>query len=480
MRRFVATLLWVAVLAGVPAWLAARPPHTDPGAGLVERRPDGSIALFDGRVIPPLPKLLDVRQQFERRLVWLEQKHAALLPMMRKHGVGMWIVINEEFHDDPATEYVAPDLVYVSRRDIHVFVDGGSQGLQRFSSYWRPTASYRRFFQPLPSSHTDRGFEATAAGLRRVFETYGPKTIALNMGGRRGQDNGLTHDGYDFIRRSLPPEASKRFISAAPLIEDYFDTRLPDELEYYRAAVLATDVLAQRALSNEVITPGVTTAADIKWFYHQQIASLGVGAAPWFEVHIAVQRFEPSTGKMIPYVHPSPDDLVIQRGDVIHLDCGFNYLGFATDWQKVAYVLRDGETDVTAGMKQALKNGNTTQDAIRLTARPGMTGREATLAAVKRLQGVDFVPSLYSHPIGYQGHGVGPSINARDLVMVEEPDWDSVLRPGSYRSIELSATSTVPEWNGQKLTIPFEDDAYLTADGYEWFRPPQTRWYLIR
>jgi hypothetical protein len=118
MARFVAAMLGVAVLAGLPAWLAARPHHTDAGASLVEQRPDGSIALFDGRVIPPMPKLLDVRQQFERRLEWLEQKHAALLPMMRKHGVGMWVVVNEEFHDDPATEYIAPDLVYVSRRDI--------------------------------------------------------------------------------------------------------------------------------------------------------------------------------------------------------------------------------------------------------------------------------------------------------------------------------------------------------------------------
>jgi hypothetical protein len=44
----------------------------------------------------------------------------------------------------------------------------------------------------------------------------------------------------------------------------------------------------------------------------------------------------------------------------------------------------------------------------------------------------------------------------------------------------LSATSAIPEWNSQKLIIPLEDDAYLTATGYEWFRPPQTGWYLIR
>src|SRR5947209_7702069 len=94
----------------------------------VTRNADGSMAVFDGRVIPPLPKLLGVRQQYELRLTWLEQKHAVLLPMMRKHGIAMWIVTNEEFHADPVTGYIAPDLEYTQRFDVHVFVDAGDAG----------------------------------------------------------------------------------------------------------------------------------------------------------------------------------------------------------------------------------------------------------------------------------------------------------------------------------------------------------------
>jgi Xaa-Pro aminopeptidase len=441
---------------------------------------NGGKRLFDGRVIPAMPKLLGVREQYELRVKWLERKHAALLPMMRRHGIGMWVVVNEEFHNDPVTEYVVPPLVYVSRRDVITLVDGGAEGLKVFSNYWRPTADYARFVQPFPVPADARGQQDTREGLRKIFDQYKPKTIGLALGGRRGQDSGLTRDSYQFLLEALGPDAESRVVPAAPLVEEYFDTRLPEELELYRAAVLATDILAQRALSTEVITPGKTRAADIKWFYNDQIARLGVGAEPWFEIHVAVQRFDPAKGDVIPYVHPAPDDLVFQRGDVIHLDCGFNYLGFATDWQKVAYILREGETDVTPGMKQALKNGNITQDAIRTASRPGMTGHEATVAAMQQLKGVSFLPSLYSHPIGYQGHGLGPSINARNGVLGEKPERDSILRLGSYRSIELSATTEVPEWNGKKLLIPFEDDAYLTEKGYEWFRPPQTSWYLIR
>ena len=54
------------------------------------------------------------------------------------------------------------------------------------------------------------------------------------------------------------------------------------------------------------------------------------------------------------------------------------------------------------------------------------------------------------------------------------------LSPASYRSIEFSATTAIPEYAGGPVTIPMEDDGYLTTHGYEYFRPYQTDWYLIR
>jgi len=450
-------------------------------AGGVESPPaDGSIHLFDGRVIPPLPELLGVREQYELRVQWLEKRHGLLLGMMRQHGVGAWIIVNHEFNDDPATEHVAPDLVYVGRRELHVFVDAGEAGLLRFSSFGRPNADHARLFQPLPPVESEAGGGDVGTRLKGIIDRYRPATIALNMGGERGHNSALTHDAYQFLVAALGPETEHRLMSSRELIEEYFDTRLDEELEHYRQLVFATDVLAQQALSNVVITPGITTAADLKWWFSQQIADLGVGGEPWFEIHTAVQRFDPETGATIPYAHPAPDDLVYQQGDVIHLDTGFDYLGFASDWQKVAYILRDGEDDVPEGLKVALRNAGIAQQAMLAGPRPGMSGRQATIATMAILEGVDFLPSLYSHAIGHHGHALGPGINARNMVLGAPPARDSVLRPGSYRSIELSATTTIPEWNNETLTIPFEDDAYLTDQGYVLFRPPQTSWYLIR
>lgn len=440
----------------------------------------GAIELFDGRVIPAMPELLPMREQYDVRLSWLEQKHEILLDLMRERDIEMWIVISEEFHADPVMQYVAPPLRYTRRRDVLVFVDDGSERIAAYSDYWRPTADYARFIQPFPSARNARGIQDTAAGLRALWDEHAPKRVALNMGGGRGHDSGLTHDSYTFLVETLGADAAARFVSAEDLIEAYFDTRLPDELEYYRDLVLATDVIAQRALSNVVIEPGVTRASEIKWFFEETIAELGVGGVPWFEIHVAVQRFDEASGSMIPYVHPAPDDLVFQRGDIIHLDCGFDYLGFASDWQKVAYILREGESEVPAGLARALANANVVHEAFAAAPRPGMTGWEATLAIAERLEGFDFLPSLYSHPIGYHGHALGPNINARDMDLSSPPSDDSVLRDGAYRSIEFSATTSIPEYGGGEVRIPMEDDAVLTANGYEYFRPYQREWYVIR
>lgn len=447
---------------------------------LVTRHADGSIELFDGRVIPPMPELLGIREQYDLRMRWLEQKHRDLLPMMRRHGIDMWIVTNEEFHFDPVTEYIAPERYYTDNFLVHVFIDAGGDELERFTSYRRQNADHKRFFQALPPAPDVSGGGDIAARLSALYQRYRPERIGLNMDGPRGHTRGITHYAYEFLSDALGREATRRFVPATELIEDYFDTRLPEELEYYRDQVLATDILAQRALSNEVITPGVTRAVDVKTWFNQQVASLGVGAEPWFEMTIATQRFDRETGRALPYAHPSPDSSIIRRGDVIRIDCGFDYLGFATDWQKVAYILLEDEDDVPEGFKLALRNANMVQEAMRSAPRPGMTGYEAAAATMELLQDVDFLPSLYSHSLGYHGHALGPSINARNGVLGDPPQQASRLRLGSYRAIELSAKTAIPEWNGDSLLVPMEDDAYLTEDGFEWIRPIQKEWYLIR
>ena len=93
------------------------------------------------------PRLLPPSAQLEVREGWLETRHGLLLDMMRRHDIDMWIVVNEEFHDDPLTEFVAPPEVYVGNRDVFVFVDAGDAGLRKVAISGYASEHLRRFFE---------------------------------------------------------------------------------------------------------------------------------------------------------------------------------------------------------------------------------------------------------------------------------------------------------------------------------------------
>ncbi len=422
--------------------------------------------------IESLPKLLPVREQQAVRESWLKKRlETMLLPMMRQQKIEMWIVTNEEFHADPVTPYIAPPLPYQGRRDFFIFADRGGDKLDRLALVRYPEEALKRHFEILNPPGRD-----IAATLRRLVTERNPKTIALNMGGARGATTGLTQDAHKFLSETLGPDYASRFVPASQLIVEYMDTRLPEELEHYRTAVKFTEVLTQRAFSNEVITPGKTTVGDVRWWFLQQVNNAGLEV--WFQPDLRLQRQNQETGKTQQFLSVAEESAVIQRGDVIHIDCGVNYLGLSTDWQKMGYVLREGEKDVPEGLKLAMANTNRLQDALFTHIKPGAKGFEvydATMADMKKL-GIEAM--IYSHSVGNQGHALGASIDFRRPTTggsVEPP-----FREGSYTSIELNTTTPIKEWGGQKVTIMMEDDAYLTKDGMKWFRPRQTAFYLIR
>jgi Xaa-Pro aminopeptidase len=422
--------------------------------------------------VEPVPKLLTVREQQAVRESWLKKRlDTILLPMMRQQNISMWIVVNEEFHADPVTAYVAPPLPYAGRRDFFIFADRGGEKLERLALVRYSEEHLKYFFEVLNPPGKE-----IAATLRRIVEERKPKTIALNMGGTRGATNGLTHDAYKFLTETLGSDYASRFVPAAPLIIEYMDTRLPEELETYRTAVALTDVLTRRAFSNEVIKPGKTTVGDVRWWFLQQVNDRGLDV--WFQPDLRIQRQHQETGKTQQFLSIAEESMVIQRGDVIHIDCGLNYMGLSTDWQKMGYVLREGEKDVPEGLKNALANTNRLQDALFTHIRPGAKGFEVYDATMEDMKTVGIEAMIYSHSVGNQGHALGASIDFR------RPSTGTELEPpfreGSYTSIELNTSTPVPEWDGQKVTIMMEDDAYLTKEGMKWFRPRQTAFYLIR
>ena len=419
--------------------------------------------------IPAMPKLLSQREQMNVREAWLKKRLDTLvLPMMRKHGIAMWIVVNEEFNSDPATAYIMPPMPMVGSRDFFIFVDAGEK-LEKIAVVRYAEERLKNHYEMKTVSR-----DKLADTLRETIAKYNPKNIALNINGSRGQQNGLSHGSYKFLVDTLGAETEKKFVSAANFLIDFFDTRLPEELEHYRTAVLLTDVLTRRAFSNEVITPGKTTVGDVRWWFLQQVNNLGLTV--WFQPDLRVQRQAKTATTNQQFLSVADESVVLEPGDLIHIDCGLDYMGLSTDWQKHAYILKDGESDAPDGLKKALKNTNHLQDAIFAKARAGMTGAEVYEAAMAEMKRQNIEAMIYSHPIGAHGHGLGASIDFRKAIGGAEERF----RLNSFTSIELNTSTAVPEWKNQKVTMMAEDDAVMTVNGFQFIRPRQTELYLIK
>lgn len=419
------------------------------------------------------PPLLPWSKQIAIREGWVQERHAALLPMLRRHGISMWIVATEEFHDDPLVQHVAPPRPYVGNRDFFVFIDAGDAGLKRIAITGYTEDNLRQFFEtgePVPAE----------VRLGQLVDQYKPKTIGLAIGGTRGMTRSLTYDTYRMITGAIGTPAGVSIVSAQDLIEEYADTRLASEMPHYRTAVQLTEALTRRALSSEVIRPGTTTVGDVRrWLYDALWAH---GVRTWFQPDLRVQRRGTPGATSRGFLAVAPEATVIERGDVVHLDFGLSYMGFDTDWQKMAYVLRDGETDVPAGLKAAMKNTNTLQDAVmRRHSRPGRLAADVYTDTMAEMKTAGIEAMIYSHPIGLHGHGLGASIDFRATQRVDiGQQAQKRLRLGSYISIELNTATPVAEWDGQKVFVMMEDDAHLTGSGWEFFRPRQEAWYLVR
>jgi Xaa-Pro aminopeptidase len=232
------------------------------------------------------------------------------------------------------------------------------------------------------------------------------------------------------------------------------------------------------AYSPTAITVGETTALDLAWWIRQRFADLGVDA--WFQPTVGLQRagvpLADTRGTVLPAV---PYDAVIEPGDLVHCDVGLSSLGLATDTQRNGYVLRPGETDAPAGLRAALAAGNRMQDVTTAAMVPGRTGNEVLAAARAAAAAEGLDGDVYSHPVGYHGHGAGPAIGMWDAQGGVPGAGDRALHLDTVYALELCVRAPVPEWDGQTVRMALEQGIALTGAGVEYLDGRQTELILV-
>lgn len=173
--------------------------------------------------------------------------------------------------------------------------------------------------------------------------------------------------------------------------------------------------------------------------------------------------------------------VVIERGDVLHVDFGLTAMRMNTDTQHMAYVLKEGETAPPAGIVKAIESAQRMQDIVMEKMKPGKTGNEALRDSLAAIRAAGIKGTVYSHPIGDHGHGAGPLIGLWDRQEGVPGRGDVPMLAGTWFSIELAARVPVAEWGGKELFVGMEEDAALDENGrMSWINRRQVGFHLIK
>jgi len=400
------------------------------------------------------------------------EKFDLILPeVMRENGIDMWITVNREGFEDPLTEDFGKG--YVGSYGYYIFTDRGDGRIER---------AILGVGTALVEDNGAYDIVGSPDELREFVEERDPQNIALNFARNIGAADGLSYTSHQKLTEELGSKYSDRFVSAEKLASDFRSRRVATEIAAFaRAGELSRDI-AERAFSNEVITPGQTTLADVAWWMREQ----------QFENSLGTSFGMPSVYITGPdgFVALS-DDHVIQRGDFLAIDWGVGYLNFYTDMKRHAYVLQEGETHLPASIQKAFDNGRAVRDILKANIKAGRTAGETFDIVNQHINDAGFKvmetfnqptddPDIVDviigcHSVGNLGHGIGPSI-----AWFNPERMTYVIQPTNLFSIELFAYTAIPEWGGKKLRIPLEDDAIVTERGVEWLYPINQKVLLIR
>lgn len=384
----------------------------------------------------------------------LEDRLRNLLPeLMRREGFDMWIVMSREYNEDPVIKTLLPATWHAARRTtMLVAYDPGAPKELEYLAVARYDVGkvFKRAWDP---EHQPDQW----AQLGKIISERNPKKIGVNKAPYYGHADGLTSNDYDKLIQSLPSGLKSKVVSAEKLAVSWLETRTEKEMVLYPQICRIAHDIIQEGFSQMVIQPGVTTTEDVVWWFRERIAELKLDT--WFHTSVSIQRNEPDIIFM-----KRPQPVVIQPGDLLHVDFGITYLRLNTDTQQHAYVLKPGETDAPQYLKDALAKGNQLQDILTGNFAVGKPGNQILADSRKQAIAAGLTPSIYTHPIGFHGHAAGTTIGQWDMQGGVPNTGDYPMHTRTAYSIELNITTRIDAWK-KDIQIMLEEDGYFDAEG---------------
>ncbi|MFO7572233.1 MAG: M24 family metallopeptidase [Gaiellaceae bacterium] len=308
--------------------------------------------------------------------------------------------------------------------------------------------------------------ESIRPALRAAVERLAPASIAVNYSESDPAADGLTHGLWLILRDTLAgtPYAD-RLVSSEGIVNAIRGRKSTVEIDRIRHAVHETEEIFD--LVTQALKPGMSEL-EIAAIMHAEVAARGLGYA-WGSEHCPAVNAGPEKE----VGHSAPGKLHARRGELLHADFGVVRDDYASDLQRVWYLLDEGEAEAPADVMRAWSALWAALDAGAAALRPGAVGWEVDSAARSTLVNAGFDEPMYAlgHQLGRSAHDGGTLLG---------PRWDrygtaplGVVEAGNVYTLEFG--TAVPG----RGYIGLEEDVLVTADGVEWLSTPQRELWLV-
>ena len=295
-----------------------------------------------------------------------------------------------------------------------------------------------------------------------------------------GPADGLSHTMYQHLVKTLGEPYASRLVSAERVVSEFRSRRVASEIVAFGEAAGIAIQLAERALSNEVITVGKTTLEDVAWWLQDRLLDRGLGSE--FDM--------PSVYVTGPEgIVATSTARIIQPGDVMMIDWGVQLMNFGTDVKRVAYVLKPGRDGAAEEHPGRVRQGDRRARRVEEGDQAGRPrrrddegdGRGAARRRVRRHRVQQAQQRLEDrHRLRLSSRRQHRSRHrsvADDVAAAADDVRDARQHMFSF---EYFAYTPIAEWGGKKLRIPIEDDAMLMEQGVQFLHSANYRLLVIK
>lgn len=119
------------------------------------------------------------------------------------------------------------------------------------------------------------------------------------------------------------------------------------------------------------------------------------------------------------------------------------------------------------------------QDIFTSHVAIGKTGNAVLKQSREQAIRAGLKPTIYTHPLGYHGHGAGTTLGMWDSQGGVAGDGDYPLHLNTSYAIELNNAVYIDQWN-KEIRIMLEEDAHFYGSGVWYLDGRKTELLLVK